>query len=77
MCLVSTAVQHGLVYLDCDGDGEWAKQKNTSECEANDLAETDTVGPKNDSQTSESLLPCRHTITRPAFVFTAILWKNS
>ncbi|XP_062871816.1 glucagon receptor [Trichomycterus rosablanca] len=36
------AVKHGLVYLDCDADGQWAKQKNTSECEANDLAETDT-----------------------------------
>lgn len=36
-------VQHGLVYLDCMSDGQWAKQKNASECETADLAETDTV----------------------------------
>ncbi|KAB5530666.1 hypothetical protein PHYPO_G00131990 [Pangasianodon hypophthalmus] len=35
-------VQHGLVYLECSADGQWAKQKNASECETNDLAQTDT-----------------------------------
>lgn len=36
-------VQHGLVYLECKADGQWAKEKNVSECETNDLAQTDTV----------------------------------
>uniref|UniRef100_A0AAY5F301 Glucagon receptor a n=1 Tax=Electrophorus electricus TaxID=8005 RepID=A0AAY5F301_ELEEL len=29
-------VQQGLVYLDCDAGGQWAKQSNASECELND-----------------------------------------
>lgn len=36
-------VQHGMVYLECMADGQWAKQKNASECETNDPAQTDTV----------------------------------
>ncbi|KAK3532596.1 hypothetical protein QTP86_025354 [Hemibagrus guttatus] len=37
-----TKVQHGLVYLECKADGQWAKQKNANECENNDLAQNDT-----------------------------------
>lgn len=36
-------VQHGLVYLECKADGQWAKEMNASECETNDLAQTDAV----------------------------------
>uniref|UniRef100_A0AAR2IYD9 G-protein coupled receptors family 2 profile 2 domain-containing protein n=1 Tax=Pygocentrus nattereri TaxID=42514 RepID=A0AAR2IYD9_PYGNA len=34
-------VQHGLVYLECDADGQWVKKKNTSECEPNDPDQRD------------------------------------
>ncbi|KAI4891178.1 hypothetical protein NFI96_016487, partial [Prochilodus magdalenae] len=36
------SVQHGLVYLECDADGQWSKKKNTSECEPNDPDQMDT-----------------------------------
>lgn len=29
-------VQHGLVYLECDADGQWSKQRNASECVSHD-----------------------------------------
>ncbi|KAM9780196.1 glucagon receptor [Neosynchiropus ocellatus] len=29
-------VQHGFVYLECYANGQWALQKNTSECDSND-----------------------------------------
>ncbi|XP_070998962.1 glucagon receptor-like [Oncorhynchus clarkii lewisi] len=32
-------VQHGSVYRECDADGQWVPQKNTSECDANDPAQ--------------------------------------
>uniref|UniRef100_A0AAZ3SKZ3 Glucagon receptor n=1 Tax=Oncorhynchus tshawytscha TaxID=74940 RepID=A0AAZ3SKZ3_ONCTS len=32
-------VQHGSVYRECDADGHWVPQKNTSECDANDPAQ--------------------------------------
>eukprot|EP00063_Salmo_salar_P066494 XP_014041329.1 PREDICTED: glucagon receptor-like isoform X2 [Salmo salar] len=32
-------VQHGWVYRECDADGQWVPQKNTSECDANDPAQ--------------------------------------
>ncbi|TTA69403.1 Glucagon receptor [Bagarius yarrelli] len=38
-----TKVQHGLVYLECKSDGQWAKQKNASECENNDQDQNDTL----------------------------------
>ncbi|KAI5091027.1 glucagon receptor isoform X1, partial [Silurus meridionalis] len=38
-----TKVQNGLVYLECKADGQWAKQKNASECERNDLEQIETV----------------------------------
>uniref|UniRef100_A0A8B9GX28 Glucagon receptor a n=1 Tax=Astyanax mexicanus TaxID=7994 RepID=A0A8B9GX28_ASTMX len=41
VCL-STPVRQGLVYLECDADGQWAKKKNTSECEHNDPDQMDT-----------------------------------
>ncbi|XP_076866200.1 glucagon receptor isoform X1 [Brachyhypopomus gauderio] len=34
-------VQHGLVYLECDTEGQWAKLSNASECELNDPAQKD------------------------------------
>ncbi|XP_027032349.2 glucagon receptor [Tachysurus fulvidraco] len=37
-----TKVQHGLVHLECNADGQWAKQKNANECENNDRAQNDT-----------------------------------
>ncbi|KAL7378239.1 hypothetical protein ABVT39_010793 [Epinephelus coioides] len=30
-------VKHGMVYQDCDANGQWATTKNTSECDSNDL----------------------------------------
>ncbi|KTF93877.1 hypothetical protein cypCar_00037611 [Cyprinus carpio] len=32
-------VQHGLVYLECDADGQYSKQKNASECLSRDPAQ--------------------------------------
>ncbi|GLD74414.1 glucagon receptor, partial [Lates japonicus] len=29
-------VQHGMVYQECDADGQWVTMKNTSECDSND-----------------------------------------
>ncbi|XP_048025990.1 glucagon receptor isoform X2 [Megalobrama amblycephala] len=29
-------VRHGLVYLECDADGQYSKQKNASECQSHD-----------------------------------------
>lgn len=26
-----------MVYLDCDANGQWVMEKNTSECDPNDL----------------------------------------
>jgi len=29
-------VQHGMVYQECDANGQWVTMKNTSECDEND-----------------------------------------
>uniref|UniRef100_A0A8C2B110 Glucagon receptor a n=1 Tax=Cyprinus carpio TaxID=7962 RepID=A0A8C2B110_CYPCA len=36
-------VQHGLVYLECDADGQYSKQKNASECLSRDPAQINLV----------------------------------
>uniref|UniRef100_A0A672ZC00 Glucagon receptor-like n=1 Tax=Sphaeramia orbicularis TaxID=375764 RepID=A0A672ZC00_9TELE len=30
-------VQHGMIYQECDANGQWVVTKNTSECDSNDL----------------------------------------
>ncbi|XP_071385862.1 glucagon receptor [Centroberyx affinis] len=32
-------VQHGMVYQECDANGQWVTMKNTSECDSNDLSQ--------------------------------------
>nr|XP_057904154.1 glucagon receptor [Doryrhamphus excisus] len=32
-------VQHGMVYQECDANGQWVTMKNTSECDSNDTSQ--------------------------------------
>ncbi|XP_030646040.1 glucagon receptor [Chanos chanos] len=34
-------VQHGFVYRECDAEGQWVIQRNTTECEPNDQSQID------------------------------------
>ncbi|XP_067333712.1 glucagon receptor isoform X4 [Channa argus] len=37
ICVCLCAVQHGMVYQECDANGQWVTTKNTSECDSNNL----------------------------------------
>lgn len=42
-CHVRVLVRHGLVYLECDAEGQWSKQRNASECVSRDPSQINMV----------------------------------
>ncbi len=43
VCVCVCVVQHGMVYQECDANGQWVTTKNTSECDSNDLSQVRNV----------------------------------